>query len=68
MKTINAIFAIVAGVVALTGCNEKAPAVVAPSAAAPAVVEAPRETAPLATIVVQDRPMPKPRPKDPRHF
>ena len=53
----------------LAACD-KTPAsvvVVPPTAApAPAVADVPR--AAEATLWVQDRPMPKPRPKDPHHF
>lgn len=65
MKTINMMFAIIASVVALMGCNEKTPA----AAAAPAVAETPRAApAVVETVIAQDRPMPTPRAKKPGNF
>ncbi len=63
MKTLS--FVVIAIVVTLTGCNEKTEPVVA----APQTQEATPAPANDARILAPaDRPMPKPRRKDPSHF
>lgn len=64
MKTL--FFVLIAVIATLTGCDKKAePVVVVPQAQE----AAPAPAAPQAQILIPaDRPMPKPRRKDPSHF